>query len=61
VSDLRNELLLRLGRVVLAGLIGALVFLLLVGPFAEPPSATLGLLSFLVGAAVLQILASDPL
>jgi hypothetical protein len=61
LSDLRNELLLRLGRVALAALLGSVLYLLLVGPLAEPPSVTLALLSFLVGASVLRILASSPL
>jgi hypothetical protein len=61
VSDLRNEILLRLGRVILAGLIGALVYFVAVGPLSEPPSVTLALISFVVGAALLQVVASSPL
>jgi hypothetical protein len=61
VSDLRNEILLRLARVVLAGLIGALVYFLAVGPVGEPGSVTLGLICFLVGATLLQIVSSNPL
>jgi hypothetical protein len=61
VSDLRNEILLRLGRVVLAGLIGGVVYFLAVGPLSEPPSITLALICFLAGAAALQAVSSSPL
>jgi hypothetical protein len=61
LSDLVAEILLRLGKVGLAGLIGALVYLVVVAISGEPGSVTIALLSFLVGAAVLQILASSPL
>jgi hypothetical protein len=61
VTDLRNEILLRLGRVVLAGLIGALIYLVVVGALGEAPSVTLALLCLLVGAALLQIVSSNPL
>jgi hypothetical protein len=61
VSELRDEILLRLGRVVLAGLIGAVVYFVAVGPLSEPPSVTLALLCFLAGAVLLQIVFSSPL
>jgi hypothetical protein len=61
VSDLRNEILLRLARVALAGVIGAVIYFVAVGPLSEPPSITLALISFLVAAALLQIVSSSPL
>ena len=61
MSDLRDEILLRLGRVLLAGLIGAVIYFVAVGPLSEPPSVTLALICLLVGAALLQVVTSSPL
>jgi hypothetical protein len=61
LSDLRNEILLRLGRVLLAGVLGAIAYVVMTGPLGEPGSPSLALLCFVAGAAVLQILSSNPL
>jgi hypothetical protein len=61
VSDLGSEILLRLARLAIALVAGTVLYLVLAGPIGEPPSLMLALVSFLVAAAVLQILTSSPL
>jgi len=60
VSDLRNEILLRLGKLVLAALIGALFYVAAValGAAAGPE---LALLSLIAGAVVILLFQSPPL
>jgi hypothetical protein len=61
VSDLASEILLRLARAAIVVVAGTVLYLVLVGPIGEPPSLLLALVSFLVAAAVLQILTSSPI
>jgi hypothetical protein len=51
VSNLVNEILLRLAKAGIAALIGLAVFAILVGPLGVTASAELALLSWLSGAA----------
>jgi hypothetical protein len=60
VSDLRNELLLRLGKTVLAALIGA-VFYLAATALGASGGPELALLAWLSGAAFVLIFQSPPL
>ena len=61
MSELVGELLLRLGKAALAGLLAVAIYVVATVLLAEPASATLVLLSWLSGAALLQLLASSPL
>jgi hypothetical protein len=60
VSDLRNELLLRLGKVLLAGLLGAVLYVVAtsLGATAGPG---LALEAFIAGGVLILILQSPPL
>ena len=60
MSDLRNELLLRLGKVLLAAVVGALFYgaALALGAAAGPE---LALLSWIAGAVLILLFQSPPL
>jgi hypothetical protein len=60
VSDLRNEILLRLGKVALAALVGA-VFYVAATALGAPGGPELALLAWLSGAAFVLIFQSPPL
>ena len=51
MSNLVNEILLRLAKAGIALVLGVLLYLLLVGPFGAAGSAELALLCWLSGAA----------
>ena len=59
MSDLRNEVLLRLGKALLAGLIGAVVYGLAVA-LGATAGVELALLAWLSAAALVLILQSPP-
>jgi hypothetical protein len=61
VSPLVVEILLRLAKVGAATVIGAVAWLLLVGPLGASPSVELGLLAWLVGAAVVLLVENSPI
>ena len=61
MRELVTEILLRLSKVVAASIIGALVYVLLTGPFGATGSVELGVLAWLVGAAVMILMESSPL
>jgi hypothetical protein len=59
VSDLRNELLLRLGKVLLAALVGA-GFYLAATAFGATPGPELALLAWVAGGVAVLIFQSPP-
>jgi hypothetical protein len=61
MSNLVNEILLRLAKAAAAAILGLLVYFVLVGPFGVPGSAELALLSWLSGAAFILLVESGPL
>jgi hypothetical protein len=61
VSNLLNEVLLRLAKAGLAILLGGLLYWLITGPLAVPGSAELALLSFLAGAAFILLVQESPI
>jgi len=61
VSNLLFEILLRLGKAGAALVVGAVVYLILVGPLGVTGSAELALLSWLSGAAFILLVESSPL
>ncbi len=61
MSNLVAEILLRLAKVVAASVVGLIVYVVLVGPLGVPPTAELGLLSWLGGAAFILLVESSPI
>ena len=60
MSNLVNEILLRLAKAGAAALLGVLVYLVLVGPLGVAPSAELALLAWLSGAAFILLVETSP-
>jgi hypothetical protein len=60
VSNLVNEILLRLAKAGAAALLGLLLYLVLVGPLGAAPSAELALLAWLSGAAFILLVETSP-
>jgi hypothetical protein len=61
MSNLVNEILLRLAKAGAAAILGAAVYLLVVGPLGNAPSAELVLLCWLAGAAFILLVETGPL
>jgi hypothetical protein len=61
MSNLVNEILLRLAKAVAAAILGLLLYLILVGPLGVPGTAELALLSWLSGAAFILLVQTGPL
>ena len=61
MSNLVNEILLRLAKAGVAAILGLVVYLVLVGPLAVTASAELALLSWLSGAAFILLVETGPL
>jgi len=61
VSNLVNEMLLRLAKAAAAALLGVLVYLVLVGPLGVGGSAELYLPAWSSGAAFILLVESGPL
>ena len=60
MSNLVVELLLRLAKAGAAALVGAVVYLVAIGPLGAVPSVQLGLLCWLSGAAFVLLVESSP-
>ena len=60
MSNLVNEILLRLAKAGAAAALGLIVYLVLVGLLAVEPSAELALLSWLSGAAFILLVETSP-
>jgi hypothetical protein len=61
LSNLVNEILLRLAKAGAAAILGFVVYLVLVGPLGATGSAELALLSWLSGAAFILLVETGPL
>ena len=61
MSNLVAEILLRLAKALAAALIGLVIYLVATGVLREPPSVTLGLLSWLSGVAFVLVVQESPL
>ena len=61
MSNLVYEILLRLLKAGAAGVVGLLLYALLVGPLANPGSVELALLCWLSGAAFILLVETSPL
>ena len=61
MSHLLVEILLRLAKALAAGVVGLILFAVLVGPLGVPASPELALLAWLSGAAFVLLVESSPL
>jgi hypothetical protein len=61
VSNLVAEILLRLAKAAAAAVVGAVIYLVVVGPLGVHGSAELVLLSWLSGAAFILLVESSPI
>ena len=61
MSNLVAEILLRLAKAVAAGVVGLVVWAVLVGPAGAVPSAELALLCWLSGAAFVLLVETSPI
>jgi hypothetical protein len=61
MSNLVNELLLRLAKAGVAVLLGVILYVILTGPMGVPGSTELALLSFLAAAAFILLVQESPI
>jgi hypothetical protein len=61
MSNLVNEILLRLLKAGMAAVVGLVVYIILVGPLGVGGSAELALLSWLSGAAFILLVETSPI
>jgi hypothetical protein len=61
VSELRNEVLLRLSKLVVAGVAAAIIYLVATGPAGVGGSFELALLCWISAAVGLSLLESSPI
>jgi uncharacterized membrane protein YGL010W len=61
VSNLVNEILLRLAKALVAAVVAVVLYLVLTGPLGLPGSAELALLSWLSGAAFILLVETSPI
>jgi hypothetical protein len=61
VRELVAEVALRLAKAAAAAVVGLLIYALVTGPLAVPPSAELALLAWLSGAALILLVESSPI
>lgn len=60
MSNLVNEILLRLAKAGAAALLGVVLYVVLIGPLGVAPSAELALLAWLSGAAFILLVETSP-
>ena len=61
MSNLVNEILLRLAKAGAAALLGVVLYVVLIGPLGVAPSAELALLAWLSGAAFILLVETSPI
>ena len=61
MSNLINEILLRLAKALAAFVLGAILYLVLVGPLGQPGSPELALLAWISGAAFILLVETSPI
>jgi hypothetical protein len=61
MSELRNEILLRLSKLVAAGIVAAIIYILAVGPGGVAPSFELAALCWISAAVALLLGESSPI
>jgi hypothetical protein len=61
MSNLVNEILLRLAKALAALVLGAILYWVLVGPLGRPGSPELALLAWISGAAFILLVETGPI
>ena len=61
MSNLVNEILLRLAKAAIALGIGAILFLILVGPLGQPRSVELALLTWIAAGVFILLVETSPI
>ncbi len=61
MSQLINEILLRLAKLAAAGIIGAIVYLIAVGPLSATPTFELAALCWISASVALLLVESSPI
>jgi hypothetical protein len=61
MSNLVNEILLRLAKAAVAAVLGILLYVILTGPFGNTGSVELALLCWLSGAAFILLVETSPI
>jgi hypothetical protein len=61
MSYLTNEILLRLAKVLAAGSVGAILYVIALGPFGSAPSFELAALCWISACGALLLVESSPL
>ena len=61
MSDLVAEVLLRLAKAVGVAILGAILYLIVIGPLGEPASVSLALLCWIAAAAFWLLVETSPL
>jgi hypothetical protein len=61
VSNLVNEIVLRLAKALAALVLAAVLYLIVVGPLGRPGSPELALLAWLSGAAFILLVETSPI
>jgi hypothetical protein len=61
VRELAAEIGLRLAKAAVAAVVGVVLYVVLTGPLAVTPTAELGLLAWLSGAALVLLVESSPI
>jgi hypothetical protein len=61
MSNLINEILLRLAKALVALILGLILYVVLVGPLGVPASAELALLAWLSAAAFILLVETSPI
>jgi len=61
MSNLINEILLRLAKLLFAGIVGAVIYLVATGPGGVSPSFEVAALSFISGSVGVLLVETSPL
>jgi hypothetical protein len=61
MSNLVSEILLRLSKAAFALVLGALLYLVLIGPLGQPRSPELALLAWISGAVFVLLVETSPI
>ena len=61
MNELRNEILLRLSKLLAAGIVGAIIYIVAMGPLNAAPSFELAALCWISAAVALLLVESSPI
>jgi hypothetical protein len=61
MNELRNEILLRLSKLLAAGIVGAIIYIVAMGPLNATPSFELAALCWISAGVALMLVESSPI